>query len=69
MILRPVVIWMNLAWLLLPHPAVHGCSGALGARVTPGKLCHGKALLAAPACAGSCTVGAVLFWAVISSFP
>lgn len=67
-LLGPVVTWMNLAWLLLPHPAVHGCSGALGARVTPGKLCHGKALLAAPACAHSCAVTAALFWAVISSF-
>lgn len=32
-------------WLLLPHPAAHGCSGAVGARVTPGKPCHGEALL------------------------
>lgn len=36
---------MSLAWLLLPHPAVHGCSGAVGARVTAGEPCHGEALL------------------------
>lgn len=56
-------------WLLLPHPAAHGCSGATGARVTPGKPCHGEALLWQHQFVLVPVLLQQLLWAVISSFP